>query len=78
MPLSTYSAPTGDAIDQHGELVGHGRNRFRRAEFAPEATILGAETTLAPKERGDSDPQGGGGSIVHVARAATPLMRWSS
>jgi hypothetical protein len=48
-------APPEHAIDQNGKLVGHGRNRFRRAEFPAKATILGTEVALAPKERGGTD-----------------------
>src|SRR4051812_26421945 len=36
-------SPLEHAIDQDGQLVGHGRNRFRCAESAAEAAILGAE-----------------------------------
>jgi len=72
-------APLQHAIDEAGEFVSHGRHRFGRAEFAPEATILGAEVTLTPKEGGRADPERGGGPIDHgrVPRRNTlpPVMR---
>ena len=45
-------SPGEQSIHQPGEFVSHGGDRFGGAEFATEATILGAEVTLAPQQRG--------------------------
>src|ERR1700730_1911726 len=49
-------SPGEHAIDQAGELVGHGGDRLGGPEFAAEAAVLGAEVTLAPQQRGGSEP----------------------
>src|ERR1700738_137341 len=49
-------APPEHAVDEDGECVSHRRNRFRRAEFAAEATVLGTKITLAAEEGRGADP----------------------
>ena len=45
-------SPLEHAIDQAGELMSHGGDRFWGAEFATEAAVLGTEVTLTPQQRG--------------------------
>ena len=73
--IHVFVPPLEHAIDQEGELMSHGGNRFRCAESAAEAAILGAEVTLAPEERRGRQPQRGGGSIDHMAGASAPCLR---
>jgi len=52
-------SPPEHAVDQDGELVRHRRDRFWRAQFAPEATVLGAEVALAAEKGCGGDAEGG-------------------
>jgi hypothetical protein len=42
-------SPFQHAIDQAGELMRHGGDRFWCAEFAAETAVLGAQVRLAPQ-----------------------------
>src|SRR3984957_6373333 len=62
-------APLEQAIDQAGELVRHGGDRFGGAEFAAEAAVLGAEVALTPEQRRGRQPEGRRGPVDDVPGA---------
>src|SRR5262249_32608341 len=69
-PLSTYSCPHRSMrYTKQASLWAMAVIAFGAAEFAAEAAILGAEVTLAPKERGGGQSQRGGGAIHHLPGA---------
>src|SRR5262245_32982119 len=68
--VDVFMSPAEHAIDQDGQLVGHGGDRFRRAEFVSEATKLGTEITLAAKQGGGGNSQGGCRAIDHPSSAS--------
>src|SRR5689334_11042383 len=48
------------SIEEHGQFVSHGCDRFRRSEFATEPAELCAEITVAEPERGSRNAERGG------------------
>ena len=56
------------AIDQSGEMVSHGNDRFWSTESGFEAAVFCSERALAISEALGAKSQGVGSSIVDFAR----------
>src|SRR5215831_16997820 len=64
-------SPLEHAIDEAGEFMCHGRDRFRRTESAAQAAVLCAEVALAAEEGCGGDAEGGRRAIDDAPGAST-------
>jgi len=57
-PVEVFLSEAQHTVEQHSQLVGHGRGRHGCSQFAAESAGLRAQVAVATPERGTCDTEG--------------------